>query len=75
MHVLKAVVCRGSGSGASLELKAGEVAAPHSSVSMLGHWSDPLPMIISNLRLLRHPRSLLRSQLDALQTARMPEAV
>jgi hypothetical protein len=31
------------------------------SVSMLGHWSDPLPMIISNLKLLRHPRSLLRS--------------
>jgi predicted ATP-grasp superfamily ATP-dependent carboligase len=32
-----------------------------STVSMLGHWSDPLPMIISNLKLLRHPRSLLRS--------------
>lgn len=75
MHLLKAVACRRSGRGASLELRAGEVAAPHSSVSMLGHWSDPLPMVISNLRLLRHPRSLLRSQLGALQTARIPEAV
>jgi predicted ATP-grasp superfamily ATP-dependent carboligase len=75
MHLLRAVVRRRSDSGASLNGRAGEVAKPHSSVSMLGHWSDPLPMIISNLRLLRHPRSLLRSQLDALQPARMPEAV
>jgi D-aspartate ligase len=30
------------------------------SVSMLGHRSDPLPMIISNLHLLSHPRSLMR---------------
>jgi D-aspartate ligase len=30
------------------------------SLSMLGHRSDPLPMIISNLHLLRHPRSLMR---------------
>jgi D-aspartate ligase len=30
------------------------------SVSMLGHGSDPVPMIISNLYLLRHPRSLMR---------------
>jgi predicted ATP-grasp superfamily ATP-dependent carboligase len=75
MHLLKAVLRRRSGGDASPELREGEVAAPHSSVSMLGHWSDPLPMLISNLRLLRHPRSLLRSQLGALQTARMPQAV
>jgi D-aspartate ligase len=34
--------------------------ARRDSVSMLGHWSDPVPMIISNLYLLRHPRSLMR---------------
>ncbi|HTD72630.1 MAG TPA: hypothetical protein VK652_03815 [Steroidobacteraceae bacterium] len=39
------------------------------SVSMLGHRSDPLPMIISNLHLLRHPRSLIRAQ---LASARAP---
>jgi D-aspartate ligase len=39
------------------------------SVSMLGHRSDPLPMIISNLQLLRHPRSLIRAQ---LASARAP---
>jgi hypothetical protein len=32
------------------------------SVSMLGHRSDPLPMILSNLYLLRHPRSFVRAQ-------------
>jgi len=32
-----------------------------SSISMLGDWRDPLPMLISHLHLLRHPRSLVRS--------------
>lgn len=27
---------------------------------MLGHWSDPLPLLVSNARLLRHPGGLLR---------------
>jgi predicted ATP-grasp superfamily ATP-dependent carboligase len=44
-----------------------------SAVSMVGHWSDPLPMIASNLNLLRHPRSLLRSQLALRRVARHSE--
>jgi D-aspartate ligase len=40
------------------------------SVSMLGHRSDPLPMIISNLQLLRHPRSLFRAQLASARAPR-----
>jgi D-aspartate ligase len=40
---------------------------PSASVSMLGHWSDPLPMIISRLHKLRHPRALLRAQFAALK--------
>jgi D-aspartate ligase len=40
---------------------------PRSSVSMVGHWSDPVPMLLSNLQLLRHPRSLLRSQVASLR--------
>ena len=40
---------------------------PRSSVSMIGHWSDPVPMLLSNLQLLRHPRSLLRSQVASLR--------
>jgi predicted ATP-grasp superfamily ATP-dependent carboligase len=43
---------------------------PRSSVSMVGHWSDPLPMLLSNLQLLRHPRSLLRSQVASLRAQR-----
>lgn len=45
---------------------------PRTSVSMLGHWSDPLPMILSNIKLIRHPRSLFRSQLASMQVGRDP---
>jgi predicted ATP-grasp superfamily ATP-dependent carboligase len=41
---------------------------PRASVSMLGHWSDPIPMILNRLYDLRHPRSFLRAQLAALRT-------
>jgi hypothetical protein len=34
---------------------------PRGSISILGHASDPLPMLISHARLLRHPRSLIRT--------------
>ncbi len=37
-------------------------ALPRVAISMLGTWSDPVPMLISNLYLLRHPRSLMRSR-------------
>jgi hypothetical protein len=36
---------------------------------MLGRFSDPLPMLISNLTLLRHPRSLIRTQYQAARAA------
>lgn len=45
-----------------------DTSVPRSTVSMLGHWSDPLPMIASHLHLLRHPRAWLRAQLAAAQT-------
>ena len=35
------------------------------SIPLMGHWSDPLPKIIAHLYLLRHPRSLIRSQFAA----------
>jgi hypothetical protein len=30
------------------------------SMPMLGDWSDPLPLLVSNVRLLRHPGALMR---------------
>ncbi len=45
-----------------------DVATPW--VSMLGLRSDPLPMLIANLRLLRHPGSLVRPYLAALRQER-----
>jgi hypothetical protein len=44
---------------------------PRRVVSMLGSWSDPLPLILSNLHLLRHPRSLLRSQFAVARASRL----
>jgi hypothetical protein len=35
-------------------------SVPSSVLPMLGHWSDPLPLLVSNARLLRHPRGLMR---------------
>jgi D-aspartate ligase len=40
------------------------------SVSMLGHRSDPVPMLLSNLHLLRHPRSLVRTQFSSSRAGR-----
>jgi len=40
---------------------------PRAAVSMLGHWSDPVPMIVNRLYELRHPRTFLRAQWAALK--------
>lgn len=39
-------------------------------ISMVGHRDDPLAMLLGNLTLLRHPRSLLRNQLQAAREGR-----
>jgi hypothetical protein len=39
-------------------------------ISMVGHGDDPLPMLLGNLSLLRHPRSLFLTQLRAARHAR-----
>jgi len=36
---------------------------------MLGDWSDPLPLIVSNARLLRHPGGLMRPFMGAARRA------
>ncbi|MEJ1963990.1 MAG: hypothetical protein WDO56_21590 [Gammaproteobacteria bacterium] len=55
----------GVANGAALEQDAAS-----RTVSMLGQWSDPLPMLMSNLRLLRHPGGLVRPYLRAAIKAR-----
>ncbi|MGO9935858.1 MAG: hypothetical protein ACLPV8_29175 [Steroidobacteraceae bacterium] len=49
--------------GASETDEPHDVGVSRSAISMLGHWTDPLPMIVSRLALLRHPRSLIRAKL------------
>ncbi len=38
-------------------------------VSMLGGWADPVPTMLINMRLLRHPRSLVRPHFGAARRA------
>jgi D-aspartate ligase len=65
LHLARALLLRRRrGSEIRIEERR-DTSVPRSSVSMLGHWSDPLPMIVSNLHLLRHPRSWLRAQFAA----------
>lgn len=42
----------------------------HSVLPMLGHWSDPLPLLVSNARLLRHPGGLMRPFVTAARQER-----
>jgi predicted ATP-grasp superfamily ATP-dependent carboligase len=69
LHVMKAMA-RGLSPDDAGASEGCERGIPRVSVSMLGHRSDPLPMIISNLHLLRHPRSLLRAQFASTRVAR-----
>jgi hypothetical protein len=43
---------------------------PHAAISMLGHWADPVPMLMSNLSSLRHPGGLIRPYIAAARVAR-----
>jgi len=71
-HFLNALTHVGLGGGfAPAERRSSERV--RSAISMVGHWTDPLPMIASNLHLLRHPRSLLRSQLALRSAAQRSE--
>lgn len=47
-----------------------ERVRPVKRVPMLGSWHDPLPLVVGNLRLLRHPGSLVRPYLRAALNAR-----
>ncbi|MDB6100311.1 MAG: hypothetical protein JWO52_310, partial [Gammaproteobacteria bacterium] len=39
-------------------------------IPMLGHWNDPLPMLLANLQQLRHPGSLIRPYVAAAAAQR-----
>jgi len=73
MHIMNILAQPFSGPGAQPTGERRDSRRSRRSVSMLGSWSDPLPMIIGNWYLLRHPRSLLRAQIASLRASRRPE--
>lgn len=65
MHIVKALARAPGLLGTQPYEERRDSRRPRRVVSMLGSWSDPLPLIVSNLHLLRHPRALLRAQFAA----------
>ncbi len=59
--------CVGAFSGRERSLASAKVQnpSPERSISMLGRWSDPLPKLLSQARLLRHPGGLIRPYLQS----------
>lgn len=72
MHITKAIARAPGLLGAQPYEERRDSSRPRRVVSMLGSWSDPLPLLVSNLHLLRHPRALLRAQLAAPRKPRQP---
>jgi D-aspartate ligase len=70
MHLIRAVMRDASPPG-----ERRDPLRSRRSVSMLGHWSDPVPMIISNCYLLRHPRSWLRAQFASAHVPHVAEPI
>lgn len=44
-------------------------------IPLVGHWSDPLPLLIANAKMLHHPRSLLRSIFRQTSTGHLRQAL
>ena len=75
LHFLKRAAGRGARRATQSRFEPPDQAAPRVSISMLGDWSDPLPMLISHLYLMRHPRSFARAQLLGRRALREPVAL
>jgi D-aspartate ligase len=57
------------GTRSAVESETGALT-PTRVIPMLGQWSDPLPMVLANLRQLRHPGSLIRPYVVAAAAQR-----
>jgi hypothetical protein len=75
LHFLKRAVGRGARRDPASRVNRPERGARRTPISMLGDWSDPLPMLISHLYLMRHPRSFARAQLLGRRALREPVAL
>lgn len=58
-----------SGTQPSAQMKVGDNTKT-TVIPMLGHWSDPLPLLFASLQQLRHPGSLIRPYITAAAAQR-----
>jgi predicted ATP-grasp superfamily ATP-dependent carboligase len=69
LFLLKRLVDRRARRRTQPQKERRDPARPRAWISITGHWSDPLPMLIGHASLLRHPRSLFRSQFAPVREA------
>jgi predicted ATP-grasp superfamily ATP-dependent carboligase len=60
LHFLRRLIDRRNCPPLARGLERCDPERPRAWISMVGHWSDPLPMLLCYARLLRNPRSLFR---------------
>jgi D-aspartate ligase len=60
LHYLRRRIDRRNGVQPKVQDGRPDAGPPRRWISMIGHWSDPLPMLLCYARLLRNPRSLFR---------------
>jgi hypothetical protein len=64
LHFLKRLTERRVHKAVDTRVERRDTELPAAWISMQGNSNDPVPMLVSNARLLRHPRSLLRTFLS-----------
>ena len=60
----------GMQAGATAAKAAASTVSVAKPIPMLGHWIDPLPLLLANLRQLRHPGGLVRPYIRAAAAQR-----
>lgn len=71
LHFLRSLTARPS---PAPEVERSEPDRPRNWISILGYPSDPLPLLLSHARLLRNPRSLMRTFLSISRSERAASA-
>jgi predicted ATP-grasp superfamily ATP-dependent carboligase len=75
LHFLRQLSDRRIRSPRHHRIERRDLERPRAWISILGYSSDPLPMLISHARLLRNPRSLIRTFLSISRGERAPPDV
>jgi D-aspartate ligase len=74
LHFLRQLSDRWTGRSRQPPHERRDPDRPRRWISILGHRSDPVPMMLAHAKLLQHPRSLLRTHISATRAERARRA-